>query len=50
MLEALNADKDAPVEALLRNVRRAVSDFADGAVQFDDITMMAVEYNGKDAM
>ena len=50
MLEALNADRDAPVEALLRNVRRAVADFAAGAVQFDDITMMAVEYNGKDAL
>ena len=46
MLEALNADKYAPVEELLRNVRKAVSEFAAGAEQFDDITMLAVEYTG----
>ena len=46
MLEALNADIYAPVEELLRNVRKAVSEFTVGTEQFDDLTMLAVEYNG----
>lgn len=46
MLEALNADKHAPVEELLRNVRKAVTEFIGGAEQFDDLTMLAVEYTG----
>ena len=46
MLEALNADKYAPVEEMLRNVRKAVSEFAAGVEQFDDLTMLAVEYTG----
>ena len=46
MLDALNEDNYVPVEELLRNVRKAVSDFASGAEQFDDLTMLAVEYTG----
>jgi sigma-B regulation protein RsbU (phosphoserine phosphatase) len=46
MLDALNADSYAPVEELLRNVRKAVSEFTAGAEQFDDLTMLAVEYTG----
>ena len=46
MIEALNADKYAPVEEMLRNVRKAVSEFAAGAEQFDDLTMLAMEYIG----
>ena len=48
MLDALNKDVYAPVEELLRNVRRAVSEYAEGAEQFDDLTMLAVEYTGTD--
>lgn len=48
MLKALNADGYAPVEELLRNVRKAVTEFIDGAEQFDDLTMMAIEYIGKE--
>ena len=48
MLEALNADKHAPVEEMLRNVRKAVSEFAAGTEQFDDLTMLAMEYTGTD--
>ena len=48
MLDALNKDVYAPVEELLRNVRRAVSEYAAGAEQFDDLTMLAVEYTGTD--
>ena len=43
---AMNEDRYAPVEELLRNVRKAVSKFTSGAEQFDDLTMLAVEYNG----
>ena len=46
MLDALNADRYAPVEELLRNVRRAVSEFTEGAEQFDDLTMLVAEYLG----
>lgn len=46
MLDALNEDRYAPVEELLRNVRTAVAEFTSGAEQFDDITMLVVEYNG----
>lgn len=46
MLDTLNADKHAPVEEMLRNVREAVSKFTAGAEQFDDLTMLAIEYNG----
>ena len=46
MLDALNADRYAPVEEMLRNVRKAVSVYTEGAEQFDDLTMLAVEYIG----
>ena len=49
MLDALNSDKCAQVEEMLRNVRKAVREFSSGAEQFDDITMLAVEYNGPEA-
>ena len=47
MLAALNASLDADPEHTLRNVRAAVEDFAEGAEQFDDITMLAIEFKGK---
>ena len=46
MLEALNEDIYAPVEEMLRNVRRAVKEFTPGAEQFDDLTMLSFEYTG----
>ncbi len=46
MIDAMNEDRYASVEELLRNVRKAVSKFTSGAEQFDDLTMLAVEYNG----
>ena len=48
MLDALNADKYASVEEILRNVRKAVAEFTSGAEQFDDLTMLTVEYNGSE--
>ena len=44
MLEALNAEPDASPERLLDNVRRAVDSFVDEAEQFDDLTMLCLEY------
>ena len=49
MLAALNADPGADPEHTLRAVRGAVEDFSEGAEQFDDITMLCVEYRGKGA-
>ncbi len=48
MLAALNETKDAGPEQILRNVRRAVDDTVQGAEQFDDLTMLCLEYKGKD--
>ena len=45
-LEVLNNNKDCTPEELTRAVRAAVEEFADGAEQFDDITMLCLEYNG----
>lgn len=46
MLDALNKDKNADPRTLLLNVRHAVDDFVQDAEQFDDLTMLAVEYKG----
>ncbi len=46
-LEALNGAGNASPEGVLRSVDEAVARFAAGAEQFDDLTMMCVEYCGK---
>lgn len=46
MLEALNADTAAAPEEVLHNVRQAVDGFVGDEEQFDDITMLCVEYKG----
>ena len=46
MLDALNAEKDVPLQQLLENVREAVDDFVGEAEQFDDLTMLCLEYRG----
>ena len=46
MIDALNADPDAAPETVLRNVHRAVDGFVEDAEQFDDLTMLCVEYKG----
>ena len=46
MLRALNKDTGASPEQVLRNVRRAVDDFVLEAEQFDDLTMLCLEYKG----
>ena len=46
MLDALNSDPSAAPEQILNNVRSAVDGFVKGAEQFDDLTMLCVEYKG----
>ena len=47
MLEALNKEPNASPEHLLENVRQAVDDFVKNEEQFDDLTMLCLEYKGK---
>ena len=46
MLDALNEAPDAAPEMILKNVRKAVDGFVEDAEQFDDLTMLCVEYKG----
>ena len=46
LADTLNRDADAAPEALVSRVHDAVDGFADGAPQFDDITMLCLKYRG----
>ena len=46
MVDALNSDRDAAPENILKNVRQAVDLFVEEAEQFDDLTMLCLEYRG----
>ena len=46
MLEALNEKPDAVPQEILENMHRAVDDFVQGAEQFDDMTMLCLDYHG----
>ena len=46
MLEALNSEPDADPVTLLGNVKKAVDRFVGDAEQFDDLTMLCLEYKG----
>ena len=46
MIEALNSCSDGRPEDILRGVRSAVDSFVGDAEQFDDLTMMCLEYLG----
>ena len=46
LLEALNSDTSAAPEQILKNVRDAVDGFVKEAEQFDDLTMLCIEYKG----
>ena len=48
MLEALNKISSSSPKDILDGVRSAVDDFVKDAEQFDDLTMVCVEYKGKD--
>ncbi len=47
MLAALNQAKDGTPEEALKSVRKAVDGFVKDAEQFDDLTMLCMEYRGK---
>ena len=47
LLSALNMDPEAAPEQILTQVRGALEDFVRDAEQFDDLTMLCVEYRGK---
>jgi len=47
MINALNDDPDASPSSVLKNIRRSVDAFVDGAEQFDDLTMLCFEYKEK---
>ena len=46
MLAALNEDVDAAPRQVLENVRASVDGFVKDAEQFDDLTMLCLEYKG----
>ena len=47
LLKTLNETPNEEPEQLLKNVRAAVDRFVNGAEQFDDLTMLCMEYKGK---
>ena len=47
IVQALNSAMDESPEGLLRAVTEAVTAFVGEAEQFDDITMLCIEYRGK---
>ena len=47
VLEALNKNADAAPQQLLDSVRHSVDEFVQDAEQFDDLTMLCLEYKGK---
>lgn len=48
LLAALNSQPDISAEQILKNVRSAVDSFVGDSEQFDDLTMMCLEYKKQD--
>ncbi len=46
MLSALNKNPDAALVQILENVHKSVDEFVKDAEQFDDLTMLCMEYKG----
>ena len=46
MIGALNKSKDSTPKEVLRGVREAVDSFVKEAEQFDDLTMLCLDYRG----
>ena len=44
MLDALNREPDACPEKVLANMRESIDDFVQDAEQFDDLTMLCIDY------
>ena len=47
MLRVLNEEPKASPEELIKKVRTAVKDYVRNAEQFDDLTMLCLEYRGR---
>ena len=47
MLDALNRQGRAHPEQILRQVTEEINSYIGGAEQFDDLTMLCLEYKGK---
>ena len=47
VLDALNKEPDAKPKKMIENVRAGIDAFVSQAEQFDDITMLALQYSGK---
>ena len=47
ILEALNVQPEGTPQQILQNVQTAVDAFCNGAEQFDDLTMLCIEYLGQ---
>ena len=47
LLTALNREPGAELKVLLENVKKDIDAFVDGAEQFDDYTMLVLDYFGK---
>lgn len=47
MVNALNINPNGTPEEILANVKNEVNGFVSDAVQFDDLTMLCLQYNGK---
>lgn len=47
MIDALNSAPNANPKEILKNVRASVDAFVGAAEQFDDLTMVCVEYRGQ---
>ena len=49
MIEALNMNPEGTPKEILEGMRNAVNDFVKDAEQFDDVTMLCMEYKGSSA-
>ena len=47
LVSTLGRNRDAQPKEIILHVADAVREFADGAPQFDDLTMLCVKYFGK---
>ncbi|MCR5450411.1 MAG: serine/threonine-protein phosphatase [Solobacterium sp.] len=50
MLDALNSEPDADAMKLIKNIHDSISGFCGDTEQSDDITMLCLEYKGKEEM
>ena len=50
MIVALNQNPAADPKEILSNVRASVDEFVGGAEQFDDLTMLCLEYKGAESV